>query len=644
MITDVLLKKLGWLVPALIFSIVAVFFGKDVNFDTINYHGYLAFGLIEGRINTDFFPAGPQSYLNPVGYIPFYLLSQWFDDIVVAVGLAVLQSSCLYGVIFLLRELISRETDVEVYYLAIILSFLTTVFWSLVGNSFIDAYVAALVLFGLVYLIRWGKDDKKSPSNKNVKVSALLFGLACGLKLTAMIFALTAGLIAFVFFVLNRKQWRQFALFVSVGIMGFLLIEGWWAYLVYQRTGNPFFPFFNNIFASPYYPPVSISYTRFVPESFFDGLLFPLRALMPTPWLYQELRSPDIRIILACILILTIVVFFRHKLRDSVAGVFAVSFFALSGVLWLFTSANGRYAVQLFLMVGVLVAWCLLQVFNRSLAKNILLGCVLLQLIGFYVGGNFRWSEQKFSNDWFNYIVPEKLLQEPALYLTLDINSYSFLASKVHPSSIFATLSGQTSLPLTASLQDFLTNAENKTSVRVRSVTEALLEAKGEFPDKDLPIIEGYQLRARMIYVMNARFSRFGYEVDRTDCLFIPRNMAQTDFDARLLFSCGLKKNPEVLVRFNHEVKPVDAIFDAIEAKCPSLFSPYTSVTEKYGDLWRRDYSGSEAMLYISAGSVWLSYANKIGAVNMGAFTDLVNGVENVKCENNLVRISNDLI
>ncbi len=644
MINDTIAKKICWLAPALIFSVVAVFFGKDVNFDTINYHGYLAFGLIEGRINTDLFPAGPQSYLNPVGYIPFYLLTRWFDDIVVSISLAILQSSCMYGVIFLVRELISRETDTAIYYLAIILSFLTTVFWSLVGNSFIDAYVAALVLFGLVYLIRWGKDDKKTPSEINVKVSALLFGLACGLKLTAMIFAVTAGLIVFIFFALYRKQWYQFTVFVSVGVFGFLLVEGWWAYLVYQRTGNPFFPFFNNIFASPFYPSVAISYTRFVPESFIDGLLFPLRAVLPTPWLYQELRSPDIRIIAACILIMVIVVFLRQKLRASVAGTLTVSFFVVSSALWLITSGNGRYAVQLFLMVGVLVAWCLLQVFNKSQAKNILLGVVLLQLIGFYVGGNFRWSEQNFSNEWFSYIVPEQLLKQPALYLILDINSYSFLASKVHPASIFATLSGQISLPLSDPLKNYLTDAENKVSGNVRSITEALLEPKGAIQDNGLPIIEGYQLRSRLMYVMDSRFSRFGYELDKKDCVFIPRNMAQTDVNAKLLFSCRLKKNPEVLAKFVQDVKPIDVVFNSIESKCPDLFSPHISVTEKYGDLWRRDYSGSEAMMYVSAGSVWLSYATKIGVVNLGAFSDLTKGVENVKCENNMVRVSNDLM
>src|SRR5690606_24069636 len=50
--------------------------GKDLNWDLINYHYYLPFELLRGRIHTDFFPAGAQSYLNPLPYIPLYLMDR----------------------------------------------------------------------------------------------------------------------------------------------------------------------------------------------------------------------------------------------------------------------------------------------------------------------------------------------------------------------------------------------------------------------------------------------------------------------------------------------------------------------------------------------------------------------------------------
>src|SRR5204863_4472418 len=66
-----------WLVfglPAMLCAAWAVHAGKDVNWDQLNYHYYLPFELVAGRLTQDFFAASAQSYLNPVGYLPFYLM------------------------------------------------------------------------------------------------------------------------------------------------------------------------------------------------------------------------------------------------------------------------------------------------------------------------------------------------------------------------------------------------------------------------------------------------------------------------------------------------------------------------------------------------------------------------------------------
>src|SRR5688572_20800435 len=46
--------------------------GKDLNWDQLNYHFYVAHSLLEGRLEQDFIAANGQSFLNPVAYIPFY--------------------------------------------------------------------------------------------------------------------------------------------------------------------------------------------------------------------------------------------------------------------------------------------------------------------------------------------------------------------------------------------------------------------------------------------------------------------------------------------------------------------------------------------------------------------------------------------
>lgn len=629
--------------PAILCVIASMLFGKDVNFDAINYHAYAPFSLLEGRINTDFFAAGPQSYLNPVGYIPFHFLMSWLSDSSVSFGLALLHSASLYGLIYLTGELIDKNENPWVYYLSIILGLLTSVFWQIVGSSFIDGYVCTLVLFGLFFLIRWSKKPLFSHQYKNLIFSAAFFGIAAGIKLTAIIFALAAGSIVFWHFLMHRGHWKALLIFTCIGLSAFLLVEGWWAYSVFKKTGNPFFPYFNNIFSSPYYPSLSISNARFIPESFLDGLLFPLKAIMPLPWLYQELRAPDIRFFCLFLALVTVLIFRWEKIRASPSSITAIIFFVISYLLWMLTSGNGRYGIPLFLIVGLLVSWGLTVLFSRSMSKNILLGLVFIQCFLLYVGGSFRWSSEPFSNDWFGYKIPVVLQERPALYLTQDANSFSFLSSKVHSKSIFMNLSGQLPLPLTGKLQGNFLHAMEDVSGEIRFITMALLNPQVLTENEVLPSYNGYGLLPRLIYVMNARFSRFGFEVDETDCQYIEPELGFKSIAVPLLVSCKLKYNPTLIVQFEKESAPYDLVYNAIELKCPKFFNPKKGITEKFGDLWMRRYLGSEVKMYVSGGSVWLEFSDRILPINLGYLKSLALSVDSISCENTVTRVSDDI-
>ena len=63
-----------FLVPAVLCAAWTVIAGKDVNWDLLNYHYYLPYELLGMRLEQDFFAASAQSYLNPLGYLPFYLM------------------------------------------------------------------------------------------------------------------------------------------------------------------------------------------------------------------------------------------------------------------------------------------------------------------------------------------------------------------------------------------------------------------------------------------------------------------------------------------------------------------------------------------------------------------------------------------
>src|SRR5580698_10224272 len=53
------------------------FVGEDVNWDWQNYHEYGAYALIHGRFDVDVAPGGFQTFLNPLAYVPAYLLRHY---------------------------------------------------------------------------------------------------------------------------------------------------------------------------------------------------------------------------------------------------------------------------------------------------------------------------------------------------------------------------------------------------------------------------------------------------------------------------------------------------------------------------------------------------------------------------------------
>src|SRR5687768_4607906 len=88
--------------PALLLAAWTVVAGKDLNWDLLHYHYYVAHSLLTGRFDHDYFAARTESYLNPLGYVPFYLMVQaGWHSVLVSMLLAAVHSASI-GLLFLL--------------------------------------------------------------------------------------------------------------------------------------------------------------------------------------------------------------------------------------------------------------------------------------------------------------------------------------------------------------------------------------------------------------------------------------------------------------------------------------------------------------------------------------------------------------
>ena len=273
---------LGWTVIA----------GLDLNWDLLNYHYYVAHAFWTDRLGKDFMPASIQSYLNPIAYLPFYWMVQagWHSLII---GLVL---AALHSVNLILLLLISEKAlfhDVRYRHIwgftAAFTGGLSPLFLSEVGSTFNDVTSTIGILLGL-YLIFC-----RTELSVHVFLAGLAMGVATGMKLTNAIFLVAAVPSLLIVFGSWNVRTKAFLLFSAGAALGFVLVEGYWGYRVYQEFGNPFFPYMNKFFAAPDFPNVNIVNDRFLPRSLQDIVTLPLRMVSVESWIYTEVSAPDLR-------------------------------------------------------------------------------------------------------------------------------------------------------------------------------------------------------------------------------------------------------------------------------------------------------------------------------------------------------------
>ena len=621
--------------------------GRDLNFDQLHYHFYSAYHYLENRLERDFMGASIHGYLNPLGYVPFYLMvrANW-GSLFIGSFLALVHSTCLWLVYAISRELIPVGTISRTWMIAasVALAFLAPIYLVEVGSSFIDVTTSIPVLAGILLLMVCARSERRGVL---VLLAGLLMGAASGLKLTNAIFAVTAS--AFIVLAARPVQARVGALglYAAGGCAGFLIADGAWAYQLFRTFGSPFFPFFNGWFQSPDFPAFDYRHHRFVPETLGDYLLFPLRMLDLRDNVYTETRAPDIRLLALLALLVVTAIAHMIRRRQAVAmpaegsdeparprtNVAAVTFFLASYLLWLATSGNGRYAVALELFVAPMIVASAI-VFTRSRRTlGYLLGALLLaQAIIVYVGADRRYIPTAWKAKWFDLEVPALLQQRNFLYLSLDAQSAAFLAPFLTSGSSFINLVGQSSMALDRPggkrLRSLLDrhHPDIRTLIPVRAQTETgqphpvifpvqdtLLERVGlrSDPNQCLSIVLRDVVIRRVLVPSDSEHPKAGFVPDNTQFLSCA-TMPVASIDAA---------SPAAARRAQ-----VDRAFDLLETRCPRHFSPAGTYTDHINTTFSRNYLNSDAILKEIGGLIQYSGWRPGPPVVLGTTEDILAG------------------
>jgi hypothetical protein len=127
----------------------AWFAGEDTSWDWQNYHEYSAFALINGRFNEDVAPAGIQTFLNPVAYVPAYLLRHYVSAPFWGMILGSIHGLNLALIYWFSRSVLGSAASAWTLAGSVIIAAFGPMTLSEVGTSFADILTALPVIGGL---------------------------------------------------------------------------------------------------------------------------------------------------------------------------------------------------------------------------------------------------------------------------------------------------------------------------------------------------------------------------------------------------------------------------------------------------------------------------------------------------------------
>lgn len=634
--------------------------GKDLHWDALNYHLYLGFSALNDRFAQDFFAAGAPSYLNPYAYVPLYLMVKaGVPALWIAVAFATFHATILWlvfeiGVAGGLRG--ERSAAWPFALLGAVLAAACPIMLSEIGSTIADISTGVFVVGGWLAL----SHALRSGRLALLVVAGSLCGLAAGLKLSNAIYA-AAVVPALAFLPGTWEQRARGALaYGAACAAAFAVVALPWAWTLWQHFGNPVMPLFNQWFASPEFPTAALRYERFLPGSVLDFLLRPFHMLSVRSMVHTEPRAPDLRY---AALLAALAIWGAMALRDrrrsgtgTVApGEGAASVDSESGraaadrvlrglllglgfawCLWLQQSGNSRYFLPMACVAAAVLALVLQRLFLRWRDATVVVILLLLagQAVQLVVGAELKRDGLAWDGPWMRVEVPDRLVKEPHLYLSVAFLSGSGLLPFLHPESGMINTTGFHVIgpghPGGATTQAMI----DRNIGRLRTLLPLPVGSVSLDTLPSSPTVLAVHVR------------RFGLRVDPTDCEFLrvegnlragvrPGNVRSA---WNHFLSCRLLPAPEEALNYADGVRAVALVFDNVEQACPNLFHPPRPVTEQMNYWVRRYAMGTEMQLWIEDGIVKYFNPTRGGdPIEIGAASDWAKGPQPIDCSKRFV-------
>jgi len=496
-----------------LFGLSILWLGQDVSWDLRNYHFYNPFAFLTGRMGYDVAVSHVATYYNPLMYIPFYHAVSWLPPKAMGFLLGFIPGLNVLPIYGIARRVVDLGDSGKTAWFCLGLT-LTAVLGMInlaeIGTSYADNILSLPVLTAVWLIVRFREAICASArSGWPVAAAAgLLAGSALGLKLPFAVYCV--GICA-AFFGLDAPFWRRFAMAFVFGLgvlAGTALTGGFWLLEMWQRFQNPLFPYFNEVFKSPWGAIGSYRDERFLPKNLAMWLLFPFWFNVDPAQVgevgFRDLRFPLLYTLLLVLLVCTL----RRRFGKSVdrgahsggAGDrattrFFIVFMVVSFLLWMKMFAVYRYAVvcefmaplTIFLVLGALLR-------NPRRQVRAALAAMVFLIVTLDPG---HWGRRPWTSDYFDVNLPSLAGEPNAIVLVTGHDPVAYMIPFFPPQARFLRIQG------------FVTGPSTSLNETDRLMMRALAEHRGP----TLVLYRDYE----EWHALNA-LEFYGLQLDRSSC------------------------------------------------------------------------------------------------------------------------------
>jgi hypothetical protein len=419
-------------------GLLSVTLGPDNYWDLRYYHLYAPWAYLHGRFLYDIGPAQEQGFLNPTAdFLLYGLISSPLNDFprVIAFIMGAVHGINAALLLAITCQVIRPPGAVERLTLqaaAWLMGVSGAGFVGLLGTCSNDLTTSLFVLGSLLSLIKVNAGAGGRASWPGFAAAGLWVGVGLGLKYTVAFVVPGLGVVA-VLAALRKRTLVGLVLMGLTAAAGIAVFAGHHLLALWDAFGNPFFPYLNHIFRSPYFEPTEIWDPRFIPDSFWKLMTFPFYWAKTNIYVVAEKTFRDWRAAIAYVAMVIGVLALGlawlrrdRRLRDVLAQTpglpLVCAFVVVSYFSWALQFGYYRYAIPLEMLAGVIamgaVIWVLEGWRLRMGASVVVLALAATTTI--YID----WDRRSYTDKYIDVQVPPLPPHSIVLIATWDPAAY----------------------------------------------------------------------------------------------------------------------------------------------------------------------------------------------------------------------------